>query len=151
MSSKFNAMFYGVGTPVLDEEIAKHMATLLKSNCGTGKELSKNMSLVTKTLEFKFGVTSRLTRNNTTGEIEDGNFASSEIVEIFAQNGCIMRCLYNRVKQYKMQDATTITKLLDKTVAANNGKWGGPVVNMLEEVKTLLIEEVLEYTSGILK
>ena len=43
--SKFDAMFPGVGTPCSDDNIAKEMATLAKANCGTGKELAKNLFL----------------------------------------------------------------------------------------------------------
>ena len=70
--TKFDAMFPGVGTPRSDEDIAKEMATLAKANRGTGKELAKNLSLATASLEFKFGVTNGLTIRNSSGEIEDG-------------------------------------------------------------------------------
>ena len=53
--SKFNAMFPGVGTPCSDKDIAKEMATLAKANRGTGKDLTKNLSLATTaSLEFEF-------------------------------------------------------------------------------------------------
>jgi hypothetical protein len=39
--SKFDAMFPGVGTPFSDEDITKEMATLAKTNNGTGKDLCK--------------------------------------------------------------------------------------------------------------
>jgi hypothetical protein len=55
--SKFDAMFPGVGTPFSDEDIAKEMATPAKANSGTGMDLTKNLSLATASLEFKFGVT----------------------------------------------------------------------------------------------
>jgi hypothetical protein len=71
--SKFIAMFPGVGTLCSDEDIAKEMVTLAKGNRGTGKELAKNLSLATASLEFKFGVTNGLTICNSSGEIEDGN------------------------------------------------------------------------------
>ena len=52
--SKFNAMFPGVGTPCSDEDIANEMATLAKANHGTGKDLTKNLSLATTaSLEFE--------------------------------------------------------------------------------------------------
>ena len=69
--TKFDAMFPAVGTPCSDEDIAKEMATLAKGNRGTGKDLAKNLSLATASLEFKFGVTNGLTIRNSSGEIED--------------------------------------------------------------------------------
>ena len=53
MTSKFDNMFPSVGTPCSDEDIAKEMATLAKANRGTGKELAKNLTLATASLEFK--------------------------------------------------------------------------------------------------
>ena len=43
--SKFDAMFPGLGSPCSDKDIAKSMAMLAKSNRGTGKELTKNLSV----------------------------------------------------------------------------------------------------------
>jgi len=149
--SKFDAMFPGVGTPCSDEDIAKEMATLAKANRGTGKELAKNLSLATASLEFKFGVTNGLTIRNSSGEIEDGNYSSNEIADIFSNNGRVMRCLMDRVKQFDMQDAIMIPTLIDKTLDANKGKWAGPTTDMLEDVKTLTLDEVKEYASDILK
>jgi hypothetical protein len=149
--SKFDVMFPGVGSPCSDKDIAKSMATLSMSNRGTGKELTKNLSIATASLEFKFGVMSGLTIHNSSGKVEDGNYALNEIADIFCNNGCVMRCLMDRVKQFDMLDATTITSLLNKTVAANSGKWGGQTVNMLDNVKTLCLEDIQEYTSAILK
>ena len=102
--SKFDAMFPGVGTPFSDEDIAKEMATLAKTNHGTGKDLAKNLSLATASLEFKFGITNGLTIRNSSGEIEDGNYSSNEIADIFSNNGRVMRCLMDRIKQFDMQD-----------------------------------------------
>ena len=82
--SKFDAMFPGVGTPFSDEDIAKEMATLAKTNRGTGN-LAKNLSLATASLEFKFGVTNGLTICNSSGEIEDGNYSSNEIADLLKQ------------------------------------------------------------------
>jgi hypothetical protein len=149
--SKFNAMFPGVGTPCSDEDIAKEMATLVKANCSTGKELAKNLSLAMASLEFKFGVTNGLTIRNSSGEIEDGNYSSNEIADIFSNNGRIMRCLMDRINQFDMQDVIMIPKLIDKTLDANKGKWTGPTTDMLEDVKTLTLDEVKEYASDILK
>jgi len=149
--SKFDAMFPGVGTPCSDEDIAKEMATLAKANRGTGKELAKNLSLATASLEFKFGVTNGLTIRNSSGEIEDGNYSSNEIADIFSNNGRVMRCLMDCVKQFDMQDAIMIPKLVNKTLDANKGKWAGPTTDMLEDVKTLTLDEVKEYASDTLK
>ncbi len=113
------------------------MATLAKANRRTGKKLAKNLSLATASLEFKFGVTNGLTIHNSSGKIEDGNFSSNEIADIFFNNGCIMCCLMDRVKQFDMQDAIMIPKLMDKTLPAKKGKWTGPTTYMLEDVKTL--------------
>jgi hypothetical protein len=68
---KFGAIFPGVGTPCSNEDIAKEMANLAKSNCGTRKELAKNLALATASLEFKFGVTNGLTIRNSSCEIKD--------------------------------------------------------------------------------
>ena len=128
------------------------MATLAKSNHGTGKELTKNLSIVTASLEFKFRVTRGLTIRNSSGKVEDRNYTSSnEIADIFCNNGPVMRCLMNRVKQFDMPNATTISSLLNKTAVANSGQWGGQTGNMLDDVKTLCIEDIQEYTSDILK
>jgi len=120
--TKFDAMFPGVGTPCSDEDIAKEIATLVKVNRGTGKDLAKNLSLATASLEFKFGVTNGLTICNSSGEIEDGNYSSNEIADIFSNNGRVMRCLKDRIQQFDMQDAIMIPKLVDKTSAAKSGK-----------------------------
>ena len=149
--TKFDAMFPAVGTPCSDEDIAKEMATLAKGNRGTGKDLAKNLSLATASLEFKFGVTNGLTIRNSSGEIEDGNYSSNEIADIFSNNGRVMRCLKDRVQQFDMQDAIMIPKLVDKTLAANSGKWASPTTDMLEDVKTLTLDAVKEYTSDTLK
>ena len=61
----------------------QEMATLAKTNRGTGKDLAKNLSLATASLEVKFGVTNGLTICNSSGEIEDGNYSSNEIAGIF--------------------------------------------------------------------
>jgi len=116
--TKFDAMFPAVGTPCSDEDIAKEMATLAKGNRGTGKDLAKNLSLATASLEFKFGVTNGLTIRNSSGEIEDGNYSSNEIADIFSNNGRVMRCLKDRVQQFDMQDAIMIPKLVDKTLTS---------------------------------
>ena len=71
--------------PLAHEDIAKEMATLAKANRGTGKDLAKNLSLATASLEFKFGVTNGLTIRNSSGEIEDGNYSSNEIARPFEQ------------------------------------------------------------------
>jgi hypothetical protein len=55
------------------------------------------------------------------------------------------------VKQFDMSDATAIPSLLNKTAATNSGKWGGQTVDMLDNVKTLCLEDIQEYTSDILK
>ena len=151
MTSKFDNMFPSVGTPCSDEDIAKEMATLAKANRGMGKDLAKNLSLATASLEFKFGVTNGLTICNSSGEIEDGNYSSSDIADIFSNNGRVMRCLMDRVKQFDMQDAILIPTLVDKSLAANNGKWAGPTTDMLEDIKTLLLDAIKEYTSDTLK
>ncbi len=151
MTSKFNNMYPSVGTPCSDKDIAKEMATLAKVNRGTGKELAKNLSLATALLEFNFGVTNGLTIHNSSGKIKDGNYSSNDIAGIFSNNGCVMRCLTNRVKQFDMQDAILIPKLVDKSLAANNEKWTGPTTNMLEDVKTLSLNAIKEYTPGTLK
>jgi hypothetical protein len=137
---KFDAMFPGVGTPCSDEDIAKEMATLAKANCGTGKDLAKNLSLATASLEFKFGVTNGLTIHNSSGEIEDGNYSSNEIANIFSNNGRIMRCLKDHIQQFDMQDAILIPKLVNKTSAANSGKLAAPTTDMLKDVKTLTLD-----------
>ena len=62
-----------------------------------------------------------------------------------------MRCLMDCVKQFDMQDAILIPALVDKSLAANNGKWAGPTTNMLEDVKTLSLDAMKEYTSDTLK
>jgi hypothetical protein len=142
-------MFPGVGTHCSDENIAKEMATFAKANCGTGKELAKNLSLATASLEFKFGVTNGLTIRNSSGKIEDGNYSSN--ADIFSNNGRVMRCLMDHVKQFDMQDEIMIPKLIDKALDANKGKWSGPTTDMLEDVKTLTLDEVKEYASDILK
>ena len=148
--SKFDAMFPGVGTPFSDEDIAKEMATLEITNRGTGKDLAKYLSLATASLEFKFGVTNGLTIRNSSGEIEDGNYSSNEIADIFSNNGRVMRCLMDRIKQFDMQDAIMIPKLVDKTLSANSGKWAAPTTDMLKDVKTLTLDAVKEYTSDTL-
>ncbi len=67
--SKFNAMFPGVGTPCSDKDIAKEMATLAKANRGTGKDLTKNLSLATMPhWNSSFGVTNGLTLHNSNDE-----------------------------------------------------------------------------------
>jgi hypothetical protein len=109
--TKFDAMFPAVGTPCSDEDVAKEMATLAKGNHGTGKDLTKNLSLATASLEFKFEVINGLTIRNSSGEIEDGNYSSNEIADIFSNNGSVMRCLKDRVQQFDMQDAIMIPKL----------------------------------------
>ena len=149
--TKFDAMFPAVGTPCSDEDIAKEMATLAKGNRGTDKDLAKNLSLATASLEFKFGVTNGLTICNSSGEIDDGNYSSNEIADIFSNNGRVMRCLKDRVQQFDMQDAIMIPKLVDKTLAANSGKWASPTTDMLEDVNTLTLDAVKEYTSDTLK
>jgi hypothetical protein len=150
--TKFDAMFPSVGTPCSDEDIAKEMATLTKANHGTGKEdLAKNLSLATASLEFKFGVNNGLTVHNSSGEIEDGNYSSNEIADIFSNNGRVMRCLKDCVQQFDMQDAIMIPKLVDKTLADNSGKWAEPTTDMLKDVKTLTLDAVKEYTSDTLK
>jgi hypothetical protein len=149
--SKFDALFPGVGTPCSDEDIAKEMATLSKSNCGTGKELTKNLALATASLEFKFGVTNGLTIRNFGGEIKNGNYSSNEIANIFSNNGHVMQCLMDCIKQYDMQDTILIPKLIDKTFDANKGKWGRPTTDMLKDVKTLTLDKVNEYSSDFLK
>jgi hypothetical protein len=93
--SKFDAMFPVVGTPCSDEDFAKEMATLVKSNCGTGKELTKNLALATASLEFKFGVTNRLTICNSSGEIEDGNYFSNKIANIFSKIAVLCNASWN--------------------------------------------------------
>ena len=110
--TKFDAMFPGVGTPRSDEDIAKEMATLAKANRGTGKELAKNLSLATASLEFKFGVTNGLNIHNSSGKIEDGNYSSNEIADIFSNNSHVMHCLMDWVKQFDIQDAIKIPKLV---------------------------------------
>jgi hypothetical protein len=57
----------------------------------------------------------------------------------------------DHAKQYNMQDAILIPKLIDKTFNANKGKWGGPTTDMLKDVKTLTLDKVKEYFSDILK
>jgi hypothetical protein len=104
------------------------MPILAKANCRTGKELTKNISPATASLEFKFGVTNGLTIRNSSGKIEDGNYSSNEIADIFSNNGRVMRCLMDWVKQFDMQDAIMIPKLMDKTLPANIGKWTGPLI-----------------------
>ena len=44
-----------------------------------------------------------------------------------------------------------IPKLVDKTSAANSGKWAAPTTDMLEDVNTLTLDAVKEYTSDTLK
>jgi hypothetical protein len=85
--TKFDAIFPSVGTPCSsDEDIAKEMATLTIANRGTGKEdLTKNLTLATASLEFKFGVNNGLTIHNSSGKIEDGNYSSNEIARPFEQ------------------------------------------------------------------
>jgi hypothetical protein len=149
--SKFDAMFPGVGTSCSDEDIAKEMATLANGNHGTGKELAKNLSLATASLEFKFGVTNGLTICNSSGKIEDGNYSSNKIADIFSNNGHVMHCLMDRVKQYDMQDAVMIPTLISKTLDANKGKLGRPTMDMLKDGKTLSLDNIKEYSSDILK
>jgi hypothetical protein len=149
--SKFDAMFHGVGTPCSDEDIAKEMVTLAKSNCRTGKELAKNLALATASLEFKFGVTNGFTIPNSSGEIKDRNYSSNKIANIFFNNGGIMQCLIDHVKQHDMQDTILIPKLITKTFDAIKGKWGRPITDMLKDVKTLTLDKVKEYSSDILK
>jgi len=149
--TKFNAMFPAVGTPCSDEDIAKEMATLAKGNRKTGKDLVKNLSLATASLEFKFGVTNGLSIRNSSGKIEDGKYSSNEIADIFLNNGRVMRCLKDRVQQFDMQNVTMIPKFVNKTLAANSGKWASPATDMLEDVKTLSLDAVKEYTSDTLK
>jgi hypothetical protein len=140
-----------MGTPCPGKDIVKEMATLAKVNRRTGKELAKNLSLATASLEFKFGVTNVLTIRNSSGKIEEGNYFSNDIADIFSNNGRIMRCLIDCVKQFDMQDAILIPKLVDKSLAANNGKWAGPTTDMLVDVKTLSLDAIKEYTSNTLK
>jgi hypothetical protein len=91
-------------------------------------------------LEFKFGVTNGLTIRNSSGEIEDGNYSSNEIANIFSNNGRIMRCLKDHIQQFDMQDAILIPKLVNKTSAANSGKLAAPTTDMLKDVKTLTLD-----------
>ena len=91
--TKFDTIFPAVGTPCSDEDIAKEMATLANGNRRTGKDLAKNLSLATASLEFKFGVTNALNIRSSSGEIEDGNYSSNEIADIFSNNGRVMSCL----------------------------------------------------------
>jgi hypothetical protein len=91
-------MFPRVGTPCSDEDIAKEMGTLTKGNCRTGKELAKNLSLATASLEFNFGVTNELTICYSSGKIEDGNYSSNKIADIFSNNGHVMHCLMDCIK-----------------------------------------------------
>ncbi len=149
--SKFDAMFPRVGTPCSDEDIAKEMATLAKGNHRTGKELAKNLSLATASLEFNFGVTNDLTICNSSGKIEDGNYLSNKIADIFSNNGHVMNCLMDHIKQYDMQDAVMIPLLISKTLDSNKGKWGGPTTDMLNDAKTLSLGDIKEYSSDILK
>jgi len=144
-------MFPAMGTPCSDEDIAKEMATLVKGNCVTGNDLAKNLSLATASSEFKFGVMNGLTICNSSCEIEDGNYSSNEIVDIFSNNGRVMRCLKDHVQQFDMQDVIMIFKLVVKTLAANSGKWASPTTDMLKDVKTLTLDAVKEYTSDTLK
>ncbi len=44
-----------------------------------------------------------------------------------------------------------ISMLVEKTLPANKGKWTGPTTDMLEDIKTLSLDEVKEYASDILK
>ena len=152
MMSKFDNMFPSVGTPCPGKDIAKEMATLTKVNRGTGKELAKNLSLATTaSLEFKFGVTNGLTIRNSSGKMEEGNYSSNDIADIFSNNGRVMRCLMDCVKQFDMQDSILIPKLVDKSLAANNGKWAGLTTKMLKDTKTLSLDAIKEYTSDTLK
>jgi hypothetical protein len=152
-TSKFDAIFPGVGSPCSDEDIAKEMTTLAKGNRRTGKELAKNLSLATASLEFKFGVTNGLTICNSSGKIDDGNYSSNEIANanIFSNNGRVMRCLMDLIKQFDMQDAVMIPTLINKSLDASKGKWGGSTTDMLEDVKTLSLDNIKEYSLDILK
>ncbi len=58
-----------------------------------------------------------------------------------------MWCLMDHVKHFDMLVAVSILKLIDKTLGANKGKWGGPTTDMLEDVKTLALNEMKEYIS----
>ena len=51
-----------------DEDLAKEMATLAQANCRTGKDMTKNLSPATASLEFKFRVTNGLTVHNSSDE-----------------------------------------------------------------------------------
>jgi hypothetical protein len=62
-----------------------------------------------------------------------------------------MHCLMDRVKQYDMQDAVMVPTLINKTLNANKGKWGGPTMDMLKDVKTLSLDNIKEYSLDILK
>jgi hypothetical protein len=137
--------------PCTDAEIAQEMATLAKGDHRSGKDLIKIMNYATAPLEFKFGVTSGLTIKNTHGEIEDSNYTSNEIADIFPNNGRVLHCLVDWVKQYDMEDATNIPMLNEDLVDANKGKWGAPTIDMLEDVKTLSMKNVKAYTSDVLK
>ena len=98
-----------------------------------------------------FRVTNGLTIRNSSGEIEDGNYSSNEIADIFSNNGRVMRCLKDRVQQFDVQDAIMIPKLVDKTLAANSGKWASPTTDMLKDVKTITLDAVKEYAYDTLK
>jgi hypothetical protein len=102
-------------------------------------------------LEFKFEVTNGLTIRNYSGKIKDGNCSSNDIADIFSNYGRVMRCLMDRVKQFDMQDAILIPMLVDKSLGANNRKWAGPTTAMLEDVKTLSLDAIKEYSSDTLR
>jgi len=80
------------GNPCSDEDMP-HSKTLAKANCGAGKKLTKNLSLGNASFKFKFGVTNSLTICNSSGKIEEGNYSSNEIANIFSNNGHIRHCL----------------------------------------------------------
>ncbi len=62
-----------------------------------------------------------------------------------------MHCLVDPVKQFDMQDAVMIPTLINKSLDANKGKWGGPTTDVLEDVKTLTLDNIKEYSSDVLK
>jgi hypothetical protein len=55
------------------------------------------------------------------------------------------------VKQFHMQNAIMIPKHVDKTLPANKRKWTGSTTVMLDDLKTLTLDEVKKYASKIFK
>ena len=85
-------------------------------------------------------------------EVEDDNIVTTNIADIFINNGIVNGHLKERVQLWNLESVIIqIPEIIDSTKSTPVGKWGGTPTDMINNIASISLNRIKPYVADILE